>query len=120
MSDIGIIAEEKSRKLVLPEPGDRFNDVEETIYRRRSVRFYEKQQVPVYLIRRILEAGRFAPSAGNAQTWKFVVVHQSLRSRLPRSGRQEMPDGRGTTLLHVLWRLWGYLSGKSCRVRQLH
>jgi nitroreductase len=59
---------------VLPEPGDRFNDIEETIYRRRSVRFYEKQQVPVYLIRRILEAGRFAPSAGNAQTWKFVVV----------------------------------------------
>jgi nitroreductase len=74
MPDTGIIAEEKPRKLDLPGPGDPFNDVEETIYRRRSVRFYDKQQVPAYLIRRILEAGRFAPSAGNAQTWKFVVV----------------------------------------------
>jgi len=27
------------------------------------------------MIRRILEAGRFAPTAGNAQPWKFIVVN---------------------------------------------
>jgi len=27
------------------------------------------------MIRRILEAGRFAPSAGNFQPWKFIVVN---------------------------------------------
>lgn len=74
MPETGVIADEQPRKLVPPEPGNPFNNVEETIYRRRSVRFYEKKQVPEYLVRRILEAGRFAPSAGNAQTWKFVVV----------------------------------------------
>lgn len=47
---------------------------EEVILRRRSVRVYKKKQVPEFMIRRILEAGRFAPSAGNCQPWKFVVV----------------------------------------------
>jgi nitroreductase len=47
---------------------------EEVILKRRSVRIYKKEQVPEFMIKRILEAGRFAPSAGNSQPWKFVVV----------------------------------------------
>lgn len=57
-----------------PEPGAPFNPVEQVIFRRRSVRFFRKQQVPETLVRRVLESGRFAPSAGNAQPWKFVVI----------------------------------------------
>ncbi len=34
----------------------------------------KSDQVPEHLIRRILEAGRFAPSAGNSQPWKFIVI----------------------------------------------
>ncbi|MBU2550831.1 MAG: nitroreductase family protein, partial [Proteobacteria bacterium] len=56
------------------ESGADFNTIEDVIYRRRSVRAYKKRQVPEYLVRRVLEAGRFAPSAGNAQTWKFIVL----------------------------------------------
>jgi len=55
-------------------PGGDFNFLEEVIYARRSVRFYKKDQVPEYLVRRVLETGRYAPSAGNAQPWKFMVV----------------------------------------------
>jgi nitroreductase len=51
-----------------------FNAVEDVIYRRRSVRYYQKEPVPEGLVRRVLEAGRFAPSAGNAQPWKSIVV----------------------------------------------
>lgn len=51
-----------------------FTPVEQVILSRRSVRLYRKQQVPEFMIKRILEAGRFAPSAGNAQPWKFVVI----------------------------------------------
>jgi nitroreductase len=47
---------------------------EEVILKRRSVRNYKKEQVPEFMIKRILEAGRFAPSAGNSQPWKFVVL----------------------------------------------
>jgi len=66
--------EGEETRLEPPESGADFNAVEDVIYRRRSIRCYRKKQVPEYLIRRILEAGRFAPSAGNGQTWKFVVV----------------------------------------------
>ncbi len=54
--------------------GDGWNPVERVILERRSVRKYKDRQVPAEVVRRILEAGRFAPSAGNCQPWKFVVV----------------------------------------------
>ncbi|GAH36288.1 unnamed protein product, partial [marine sediment metagenome] len=66
--------EKANIKFSIPESGAPFNEVEEVIYRRRSVRLYKKKQVPEYLIKRILETARFAPSAGNAQTWKYIVV----------------------------------------------
>ena len=53
---------------------DKWNVVERTILERRSVRNYKDQLVPEPLIRRVLEAGRFAPSAGNCQPWKFIVI----------------------------------------------
>lgn len=51
-----------------------WNPVERVMLERRSVRKYKDKQVPEALVRRILEAGRFAPSAGNSQPWRFVVV----------------------------------------------
>ena len=69
---------EEKEKVNPPESGADFNEVEDVIFRRRSVRVYKKEQVPEYLVRRILEAGRFAPSAGNGQTWKFVVVRDRV------------------------------------------
>ncbi|MDY6796511.1 MAG: nitroreductase family protein [Actinomycetota bacterium] len=51
-----------------------WNPVEKVILERRSVRRYKDKQVPEAQVRRILEAGRFAPTAGNSQSWKFVVV----------------------------------------------
>jgi nitroreductase len=51
-----------------------WNPVERVMLERRSVRKYKDKQVPEALVRRILESGRFAPSAGNSQPWRFVVV----------------------------------------------
>ncbi len=56
------------------EEGAPWNAVEEAFLKRRSVRKFKKKQVPAHIIRRILEVGRFAPSQGNCQPWKFVVV----------------------------------------------
>lgn len=47
---------------------------EQVVYTRRSTRVYKSNPVPKELINRVLEAGRFAPSAGNCQGWKFVVL----------------------------------------------
>ena len=49
-------------------------ETEKVIYQRRSTRIYKPDQVPDDMIHRILEAGRFAPSAGNCQGWKFTVL----------------------------------------------
>ena len=49
-------------------------ETEKVIFKRRSVRLYKKKQVPQELVKRVIEAGRFAPSAGNNQPWKFVVI----------------------------------------------
>ncbi len=52
----------------------KLTETERVIYNRRSIRLYKKKQVPRNLVERVLEAGRFAPSAGNNQPWKFVVI----------------------------------------------
>jgi nitroreductase/NAD-dependent dihydropyrimidine dehydrogenase PreA subunit len=51
-----------------------WNTVERIVLERRSVRHFKKDPVPESLIIRVLEAGRFAPSGGNHQPWKFAVV----------------------------------------------
>jgi nitroreductase len=49
-------------------------EVFECIKTRRSVRSYEKKDVPNELIGQIIFAGIQAPSAGNMQPWEFIVV----------------------------------------------
>jgi len=44
---------------------------------RRSVRRYERKEIPREVLDKILEAGRQAPSAGNRQPWHFVVLIDS-------------------------------------------
>ena len=49
-------------------------DVFECIRTRRSVRKYLPKQVEWDKVGMILDAGRYAPSAGNLQNWQFLVV----------------------------------------------
>ncbi len=49
-------------------------DTYECIRTRRTTRTFLPKEVPAEAIRKILEAGRLAPSARNLQPWHFVVV----------------------------------------------
>lgn len=49
-------------------------DVFEAIKKRRSVRAYADEKVSEEDVERLIEAARWAPSAGNIQPWEFVVV----------------------------------------------
>ena len=49
-------------------------ETEKVIYQRRSTRVYKPDQISDEMLHRVLEAGRFAPSAGNCQGWKFAVL----------------------------------------------
>lgn len=56
------------------EVAEELTEVERTIYTRRSNRLFKDKPVPRELLHRIVEPGRFAPSAGNNQPWKFIVI----------------------------------------------
>ena len=52
---------------------------------RRSIRRYEKREIPKDVLDKILEAGRQAPSAANRQPFHFIVItNQELRKELSR------------------------------------
>jgi len=58
------------------------------ILKRRSIRKYSSEPVPEEVKAKILEAGRQAPSAVNAQPWHFIVVDDpALKETLASTGR---------------------------------
>jgi nitroreductase len=58
-------------------------EVLEAISTRRSIRYYKPDPVDDKAIETVLEAARWAPSWGNTQCWRFVVVRDSgIRTEL--------------------------------------
>jgi nitroreductase len=57
-----------------PRGKDLYEAITFLIRGRRSVRRYDKKDVSIELIKKILESARYAPSAGNYQPWEFIVV----------------------------------------------
>lgn len=58
----------------------------ETIKNRRSIRDFKDQPIPEDTIDALIEAVRWAPSAGNLQSRKFYFVfNESMRNRLART-----------------------------------
>ena len=56
-------------------------DVFEAIKKRRSVRAYTDEKVSEEDAERLIDAARWAPSAGNIQPWEFVVVKDAETKR---------------------------------------
>ncbi len=52
-------------------------ELDQAIKERKSVRRFKKLDVPWYLISECLEAAISAPSSGNVQNWRFVVVRNN-------------------------------------------
>ena len=49
-------------------------DVTEAIMNRRSIRTFKKLELPPKIINQLIDAARWAPSAGNMQPWTFIVA----------------------------------------------
>jgi len=61
-------------------------DVFEAIKGRRSVRAFESQDVSLEIVKQLIDAARWAPSAGNIQPWEFIVVrNQETKSALAKA-----------------------------------
>ena len=50
------------------------NSIFANIYARRAVREYKPDNVPDQIIKEMIKAGIYAPSALNEQPWRFVVI----------------------------------------------
>ena len=75
-------------------------EVYEAIRTRKSVRAFLPRPVPDELLRRVLEAARGAPSARNAQEWRFVAVRESAtRERLALEAARQPFIGTAPVLL---------------------
>jgi len=58
-------------------------DVLETIKGRRSIRAFRSQRVPAEIVEKLIDAARWAPSAGNIQPWEFIIVRKpEIKRRL--------------------------------------
>ena len=66
-------------------------DVIQAIKDRRSVRKYTQELISEEQVTQILEAGRWAPSRGNSQPWKFIMLKDTqLRIDLAKA----IPNGK--------------------------
>lgn len=58
-------------------------DVLEVIKGRRSVRAFKSQDVSREIVEKLIDAARWAPSAGNIQPWEFIIVRKpEIKRRL--------------------------------------
>ena len=54
-------------------------DVFECVSTLSSIRVYDDRQADMETMRRVIEAGRLAPSAHNDQPWEFILINEKER-----------------------------------------
>lgn len=69
-------------------------DVLKAIRERRSIRKFKSDPVPDKILHEIIEAGMLAPSAGNLQSRKFIVLKGNAKKKFQASasGRFQLGD----------------------------
>jgi coenzyme F420-0:L-glutamate ligase/coenzyme F420-1:gamma-L-glutamate ligase len=55
--------------------------ITDSIKKRRSIRKYSSRKVSIDILRQVLEAAGWAPSAHNAQPWRFIVLTDTSLKR---------------------------------------
>ncbi len=77
-------------------------DVTEAILKRRSIRSWKPVPVEKEKIEKVLEAGRRAPSWGNTQPWRFIVVQDRAKiEELANIGASGQPQIKAAPVVIV-------------------
>jgi nitroreductase len=59
------------------------------VKQRRGIRRYKPDPIPEQQLKAILEAARLAPSWGNRQCWRYIIVtEQDIKQRLAEAGEK--------------------------------
>lgn len=78
-------------------------DLFEAIKNRRSIRSFEDRPVPEDLIKKIIEAGQWAPSACNRQDWKFIIIDSKEVKEKLLKGTTAYFVGKAPLLILVIY-----------------
>ena len=52
------------------------NEFKELLKTRRSIRDFEEKEVPIELIKEVIQDSCLAPSSGNSQPWRFIIIRE--------------------------------------------
>lgn len=75
------------------------NEIMKNILTRRSIRGFQEKEIPKEELEQIVQAGLYAPSGHNYQTWKFTVVDQQRGNT--EACRNDRKEAEKRTLRHV-------------------
>ena len=65
-------------------------DIDSAIKGRRSIRTYKSDEIDEKLVRDIIEAATYAPSAKNGQQWRFTVLTGDSKNKFTDMYRSEL------------------------------
>ncbi len=74
----------------------------EAIATRRSIRKFTAQDVPMELLGVVIDAGRYAPSSGNIQNWRFILIkNPETKQKIAEICQQQLWIAEAPVLLVV-------------------
>ena len=66
-------------------------DVLDAVKGRRSIRAFKSQDVSTEIVEKLIDAARWAPSAGNIQPWEFIIVRKpEIKRRLAEAALDQV------------------------------
>ena len=73
-------------------------DLLEALYSQRAIRYFKDQDIPNEIIYRLIEIATKAPSGGNSQPWRFLIIkNQDAKNKIGelylQSGNQVYGSG---------------------------
>ena len=72
--------------------------------KRRSIRKYKPDHIPEEKLKYVLEAARIAPSWGNRQCWKYIIVtDEALRKKIIERISPPSPPAGGSPIRPRDW-----------------
>lgn len=88
-------------------------DIEEAIFKRRTIRRFKQDPIPVETLKKLIDLARIAPAGSNIQCIEYIIIHNSEMSKrlfplvrwaasLPKKDREPEIGRRPTAYIIIL------------------
>jgi len=92
----------------------------DAIEKRRSIRKFKTDPVPMEHIMALIEAARLAPSGCNAQPWRFKIIKdQETKNKLAEAAHNQMFIAQAPVVIVCCADVAGYIEGSTSGIQDL-